>query len=389
MAYPDTYTPSTAFDGALPGVPLGVAHREAHEELAAWVPLVESHVGRMPSVDPLALGYYATRQPVRNWVDNGNFEVAQSGAGPFTTSGVVGLDRHSEVAETSTFSTTRQALAPGVLLEGSYEHPAPFYRRVVVSGGGTASSRCLSVHRIEGVGSLAGQNVTLSFWARTGGGGAPTIGVSLGQYFGTGGSPSPTLAFGASGAVLASAWRRYTFFYSVPSIAGKTIGTNGDDALNINLWYDAGSTFAASEGVTIGNQSGTFDTTNICLHKGWLVADYEDVPRPTMLARCQRWRYVTPTAGNLSPVGQAYSTDNAMLVIEHPVRMARVPTLTLAAGPYTNKLTRIEVSSHTPTVIVLNSASVDRSFIRAQCTGALTLHALHALIDTPLTLSCE
>ncbi|MFX9081421.1 hypothetical protein ABTN40_20310, partial [Acinetobacter baumannii] len=65
------------------------------------------------------------------------------------------------------------------------------------TGGAGGSDYESLAQRIEGVRSLAGQTVTVSFWARRIAG-SGNIAVDLNQYFGTGGSPSASVSAGAT-----------------------------------------------------------------------------------------------------------------------------------------------------------------------------------------------
>ncbi len=84
---------------------------------------------------------------------------------------------------------------------------------------------------------LNDKNVTAEIWLNQAAGAAGNFSLELIQYFGTGGSPSdevsqtviliPTMEVGE--------WTRYSGTALLPSIFGKTIGTNGDDKLLVNL----------------------------------------------------------------------------------------------------------------------------------------------------------
>ena len=62
---------------------------------------------------------------------------------------------------------------------------------------------------------------------------ASQVEVILEQYFGTGGSPSPTVSHSLTTFTLTSSWAQYSISGIPPSITGKTIGSNGDDSLRI------------------------------------------------------------------------------------------------------------------------------------------------------------
>jgi hypothetical protein len=125
---------------------------------------------------------------------------------------------------------------------------------VVVSVAG-ASNYASKVQAIESVRTLAGKTATLTFWAKAD---APkNIAVELLQSFGSGGSPSAAVAgIGGQLIALTSAWQKFTRAISIPSIAGKTLGSNLNDALQLGFWFDAGSTYNART-ANLGQQSGT------------------------------------------------------------------------------------------------------------------------------------
>lgn len=91
----------------------------------------------------------------------------------------------------------------------------------------------------------SGETVTLSFWTRTSFS-TKAIYITLLQHFGTGGSPSANVPITAQNITVFSNWRKYTLTFTMPSVAGKTLGTNGTDCLVLRFWFGAGSTIATS-----------------------------------------------------------------------------------------------------------------------------------------------
>ena len=66
---------------------------------------------------------------------------------------------------------------------------------------------------------------------------------------------------------LSTTWTKYTKTFSVASISGKTLGTNGNDYLRLAFWLDAGSDYNSRTN-TLGNQAGTFEFAQVQVEKG-------------------------------------------------------------------------------------------------------------------------
>ena len=78
-------------------------------------------------------------------------------------------------------------------------------------------------------------------WRQQAGSAVSLVGARVEQYFGTGGSPSATAAVTASSpqrgqsAALSSTWKGLNYLLQLPSVTGKTFGSNSNDYLNV-LW---------------------------------------------------------------------------------------------------------------------------------------------------------
>lgn len=84
------------------------------------------------------------------------------------------------------------------------------------------------------VGNLDNQIMTFTLWARVGV--TPiNIALYLRQYFGSGGSPSPEVRALISTIALTTGWQKFTLEFTVDSVAGKTLGDCGDDAIYLQL----------------------------------------------------------------------------------------------------------------------------------------------------------
>lgn len=280
----------------------------------------------------------------RNRIINGDFNIWQRG-----TTGTTGYvaDRFSTFVSTTTASISQQTFTPGTAPVSGYE--GAYFIRQVVTSGGTASSRCLFEQKMEDVRTYAGQTVTASFWAKADA--AKNISLEITQQFGSGGSAAVN-TFVAKQAITTS-WVRYSFTFTIPSIAGKTIGTSS--LTSLIFWLDAGSDWAARTG-SLGNQSGTFDIWGVQLEAGSTASPFQTASGSIAgeLALCQRYYTRTTSESLYAAVGLAttYSTTNANSIYSYPVTMRVAPTavdysnLQVAGNGFGGTITTITLSSY-------------------------------------------
>ena len=221
----------------------------------------------------------------KNLLINGNFDFWQRGTSwAAYANSIYTADRWIDRSAGTTIAPSRQSFATGQTAVPN--GPAYFHRAVIASVAG-ASNYARSEYRMEGVAPSAGQICTLSFWAKAD---APKkLATEFAQYFGSGGAPSaPALQIGVTQFSLTTAWQKFSATIVMPSIAGATMGTNGDDTLRFWFWYDAGSTFNVDTG-TMGQQSGTFDIAQVQLEVGSVPTPFEMRPFGLELSLCQRY----------------------------------------------------------------------------------------------------
>jgi hypothetical protein len=200
-----------------------------------------------------------------------------------------------------------------------------FYHRTVVSSVAGAGNFAILIQRIEDVRTFAGQQVTVSFWAKADA--TKNIAVDLQQLFGTGGSPSAEVtAIGATKVSIGTSWQKVTITATVPSISGKTLGTNNDSTFSIFIWFDAGSDFN-SRTDTLGQQSGTFEIAQVQIEPGPVATTFERRPIGTELALCQRYyqHYSGLAAFATCTAGDAATANRKIL----PVEMRAAPTVSV------------------------------------------------------------
>jgi hypothetical protein len=280
----------------------------------AWVP-------QLPT--PLGVGNIG-----RNYVHNSMFNVQQRGQGPWTTNGDYLADRWQFFSINDTVSCSIYAMTDADRAAISDED-AISGLQYVFAGSATAGSYSCLQHKTEFVHRLSNKAVIVSFWAKAVAG-APEIGVSIGQFFGFTGSPSPSTqtALGTTPA-LSSTWTRYSFTGTFPSTAGKTLGTDGMNFSSVSLF---GSDQANQFDTGIGVQSGTVVIWGVQVE---VVQADQTAPTPLEkpdprydLSNCQRF-YTTFPNINIS----SNAVGNAFANLLWPVAMRATPTVTIG---YTN-----------------------------------------------------
>ena len=211
----------------------------------------------------------------KNAIINGNFDIWQRATSQ-TASGYGSDDRWYNASQGSTQVASRQAFTLG---QTDVPNNPRYYARTVVTSVAGVSSRAFKFQRIEGVEAFAGTTATLSFWAKADAN--KNIAVEFQQYFGTGGSPSATVTgIGVTTIALTTSWVKHTVSVAIPSIATdplKVLGSDGNDALQLNLWMDAGSNWNAR----------TFSQVQI--EAGSVATEFEPRTVGEELALCQRY----------------------------------------------------------------------------------------------------
>lgn len=131
--------------------------------------------------------------------------------------------------------------------------------------------------KIEKVSTFAGKTVNLSFkmWAATGSG---NFSVTYSQNFGTGGAPSTAVTGTILGstALTNTGYTQHTVSVAIPSIVGKTLGTNNDDSFEVVFQLPI---------------TGTYDIRlmDVQLEQGAVKTEFEQRPFVVELAMCQRY----------------------------------------------------------------------------------------------------
>jgi hypothetical protein len=263
----------------------------------------------------------------KNKLINGDFAINQRNFTSTTTSAEYNVDRWRTVYSGGTSTTTVPAFTTGTAPVSGYE--GKNYYSVAVTGQSASTDFVRVQQVVEGVRTFAGQTTTYSFWAKASAG-TPKVAVFGVQFFGQNGSPSATVSTDFGTVTLSTTWTRYSVVCAIPSIAGKTIGTFGDDGLSIRLMLSGGSSVSNSQGINVQNY--TFDTWGHQLEAGSNVTAFQTATGniEAELAACQRYYFRNSAASNANTFF-ANGFNNASTSIyglyNFPVSMRVAPTL--------------------------------------------------------------
>ena len=281
-----------------------------------------------------------------NRIINGAFDFWQRGTSS-TANGYL-ADRWANSLLGGTVTLSRQSFSAGDTLGSN--NPT-FYLRQTVSGQSTAASYASFYQTIEGVRSYAGQTITILGWARRSSG-SGNMAVEAYQYFGSGGSPSSFVFVAPQTVTLTGSWAPFAITMSIPSISGKTLGTNNNDYLLLNFWTSAGSDLNARTN-SLGIQTIGVDLWGIHVKVGTHTTSAVDLYRqPELgpeLARCQRYfEYVHASAA----IPSSASTGILVAPFVFAVTKRGTPTVAQAQNNYLYNQTGVSstASSHIVTL---------------------------------------
>jgi hypothetical protein len=237
---------------------------------------------------------YVDNLPNRNAIINGQFAITQRGttfSNPATGSYSADRWRFDYDGTGGTRAITFPSISPGASMSGMQ---AKNVVQIAMTTGSTGGTYQRFAQRIEDVRTFANETITLSFWVYSSS--PKTITARAVQNFGTGGSPSAEVSTviattTTSGAV----YERKNFTVTLPSLSGKTIGTNENSYLEIHL--------------DLGVQTGTIAFWGVQLEQNNTATALERRPIQQEIALCQRF-YEKSYALNVAP--GTNTTDGAL-----------------------------------------------------------------------------
>ena len=257
---------------------------------------------------------------VRNLIINGDMRISQRGTS-FTSNleNTYTLDRwkiHDRLCTSR--SVTQESFSTGSV--STFGKEVSNYLRATFSNDSGATPPFV-MQAIEDVKSVAGETVTISFWAKADS--AQDIELHYSQQFGGGGSSEVTAIIDTF--TLTTSWAKYTTTVTIPSISGKTVGTSSN--LRIDWRMPA-------------NTAITYDMTLVQLEVGTEATPFEHRPYDMELARCERYYQTIDTTTN------SYSAVGAT---GFPFRtyMRTSPTVTFSYGGVANRVYNVQTGGTT------------------------------------------
>ena len=277
-------------------------------------------------------------QSFRNKIINGNFDHWQRGTSNTSiAAGQYLADRWASFRVGTTANISRQSFTLG---QTDVPNEPTYFHRIVTTSSAGAGNFFFLYQPIESARTLAGQTATLSFWAKADA--SKNIAVEFPQNFGTGGSPSSAVNTIGATCALTTSWQKFTVTVNIPSISGKTLGSNNDDFLGLYFWLDAGSDYNSRTN-SLGQQSGTFDIAQVQLEAGSVATPFEMRPIGTELALCQRYYQGNAADGSEGNYGNmiirgnnSSATGNFYYWMPFSVVMRGIPTMSVGNPIYSN-----------------------------------------------------
>jgi len=270
----------------------------------------------------------------RNAIINGNFDVWQRGT-LFSSAGYT-ADRWWVSHGNGGGVATQESFTPG---QTDVPGEPRYFLRISRNQPASSVNSVLS-QRIEDVRTLAGQTVTLSFYARVGSG-TKVILTRIQQVFGSGGSANENGP--GKYHTITTSWQRFTHTFDVPSVSGKTIGNNS--YLLVRFLEESGfSTFS-------------IDFAQVQLNAGDVALPFQPRHFAEEMALCLRyfWRMKAEQPFAQFGAGTCTSTTKAIITIPFRTIMRVAPTVSwggsfrLAVGAQSIPVTNMAVGGSAAT----------------------------------------
>lgn len=264
----------------------------------------------------------------------------------------------------STKTHSREELALGTTLPNIHVPTARFYSRTSVTSVAGSTNYVRLQQKIENGNTLAGKIVTVSFFGKADA--AKTLGVTLSQGFGVGGSGTTyILPDSVSTISLTSTWQYYSVVFTIPSLSYKTVVYDSSHVLYLNFWFDAGSSVSINTlGLGMPQQSGTFDIACVQLEEGSVATPFEELPAEVALSSVMRYFQQIVLATD-APISYAPANIAKTGLYPVPVVMRALPTATFSTQTGGIAKTNSGTSKATSTSLTINTYTHRHFDIRA------------------------
>jgi hypothetical protein len=161
----------------------------------------------------------------KNWMINGDVQIAQQGAVNTVTSGDYGPDMFLHLRD-GTGATVQLNQVAHTLGQTNVPGNPGFYLEFdqTVAGSGATFNQIQT--RLDKVETLSGQQITIAFSGKADA--ARTVDTFVRQDFGTGGSPSADVDTASESHSFTTSWQEFSHTVTLGSVSGKTLGTADD-----------------------------------------------------------------------------------------------------------------------------------------------------------------
>lgn len=289
---------------------------------------------------------------LKNRIINGGFDIWQRGTSQ--TAGGYGADDrwHNYDYGDGSFVCSQQLFAVG---QTDVPDNPKYFSRTVVTAGTTTNSSIRKYQNIENVCLFSGETVTLSFWAKADA--AKNIATRFVQYFGSGGTPSASIGnLFVTTHNLSTDWQEFTLTATMPSVSGKTLGTNNNDFTRIEFIFDAGSDYD-DDSNSLGHQSGTFDISQVQLEISDIKTPFEKRHYAHELELCQRY-YMKLGSTEAAAFGSTGNSNVIFFEVVLGVQLRDVPDVNISGMDFRFGGTSYTVSTADVTDIILQPKAV-------------------------------
>lgn len=289
----------------------------------------------------------ATGFGFKNRIINGAMEINQRGSASYTSNGYT-LDRWTVYNSGGTFALSQQAYTLG-------SKPAPSIKNFMRIVRTSPVAYLYLTQKIEDVSLYDNTTVTVSFYAKSSS--SIPLDLRVTQEFGSGGSTG--VSCGTVTNSVTSTLQKFSGTYTLPSLAGKTIGTGS----YLEVTFDIPDTTA------------TIEISGVQLELGSTANSFDYRPYGTELALCQRYYYriASGVAGQI--FGSAYNstTSTSLVSTPFPVPLRAYPSALEqngTAGDY--RVNNLNTATPCSSVPAFNNASLNFAFTTFTTGATLT-----------------